>query len=139
MGQIIQERIKKKFWRTALKNFTSSIPKYFVPYINFWSILAVLAVSQYIYICMLKIRIFGRHISNFFIMIFCILLCFSFEVSKVFRRILQFLWQVKSKGNLQKQPSRGVLKKRFSENMQPIYTRTPMPKCNFNKVPAIKS
>ena len=54
MGQIIQERIKKKFWRTALKNFTSSIPKYFVPYINFWSILAVLAVSQYIYIYVCK-------------------------------------------------------------------------------------
>ena len=30
---------------------------------------------------------------------------------------------------LQKQPSRGVLKKRCSENMQQIYKRTPMPKC----------
>ena len=28
----------------------------------------------------------------------------------------------------------GVLKKRCSENMQKIYRRTPMPKCNFNKV-----
>ena len=34
----------------------------------------------------------------------------------------------------QKQPSRGVLNKRCSENMQQIYRRTPMPKCNFNKV-----
>ena len=34
----------------------------------------------------------------------------------------------------QKQPSRGVLKKRCSENMQQIYMRTPMPKCNFSKV-----
>ena len=34
----------------------------------------------------------------------------------------------------QKQPSRGVLKKRCSENMQQIYRRTPMPKCDFNKV-----
>ena len=33
----------------------------------------------------------------------------------------------------QKQPSRGVLRKRCPENMQQIY-RTPMPKCNFNKV-----
>ena len=33
----------------------------------------------------------------------------------------------------QKQPPRGVLKKRCSENMQQIY-RTPMSKCNFNKV-----
>ena len=30
---------------------------------------------------------------------------------------------------LQKQPSRGVLRKRCSENMQQIYKRTPMPKC----------
>ena len=34
----------------------------------------------------------------------------------------------------QKQPSRGVLKKRCSEDMQLIYRRTPMPKCDFNKV-----
>ena len=31
-------------------------------------------------------------------------------------------------------PSRGVLKKRCLENMQQIYRRTPMPKCDFNKV-----
>ena len=35
---------------------------------------------------------------------------------------------------LQNQPPRGVLKKRCSENMQQIYRRTPMPKCDFNKV-----
>ena len=35
---------------------------------------------------------------------------------------------------LQKQPSRGVLKKRCSENMQQIYRRTLMPKREFNKV-----
>ena len=34
----------------------------------------------------------------------------------------------------QKQPSRGVLRKRCSENMQQMYRRTPMPKCDFNKV-----
>ena len=34
----------------------------------------------------------------------------------------------------QKQPSRGVLRKRCSENMQQIYRRTPIPKCDFNKV-----
>ena len=32
---------------------------------------------------------------------------------------------------LQKQPSRGVFRKRCSENMQQIYSRTPMPKCDF--------
>ena len=34
---------------------------------------------------------------------------------------------------LRKQPSRGVVKKRRSENMQQIYRRIPMPKCDFNK------
>ena len=35
--------------------------------------------------------------------------------------------------NVQKQPTRGVLKKRCYENMQQIYRRTPMPKSDFNK------
>ena len=39
-----------------------------------------------------------------------------------------------TKDTLQKQPSRGVIKKSCSENMQQIYRRTPMPKCDFNKV-----
>ena len=34
---------------------------------------------------------------------------------------------------VQKQPFRGFLLKRCSENMQQIYKGTPMPKCNFNK------
>ena len=33
-----------------------------------------------------------------------------------------------------KQPSRGVLRKRCSETLQQIYKRTPMLKCDFNKV-----
>ena len=36
--------------------------------------------------------------------------------------------------DFQKQPSRSVLSKRRSENMQQIYRRRPMPKCDFNKV-----
>ena len=35
---------------------------------------------------------------------------------------------------IQKQPFRGVLLKRCSENMQQIYRRTPIPKYDFNKV-----
>ena len=35
---------------------------------------------------------------------------------------------------IQKQPPRGILKKRCSENVQQIYRRTTMLKCNFNKV-----
>ena len=36
--------------------------------------------------------------------------------------------------SIQKQSSRGVLKKRCSENIQQIYRRTPMPNCDFSKV-----
>ena len=35
---------------------------------------------------------------------------------------------------LQKQSFRGVLSKRCFENIKQIYRRTPMPKCDFNKV-----
>ena len=35
---------------------------------------------------------------------------------------------------IQKQPSRRVFRKMCSENMQQIYRRTPIPKCDFNKV-----
>ena len=35
---------------------------------------------------------------------------------------------------VQKQPPRGVQRKRCSEDMQQIYRRTPMPKCDINKV-----
>ena len=34
----------------------------------------------------------------------------------------------------QKQPFRGVLIKRCFENIQQIYRKTPIPKCDFNKV-----
>ena len=35
---------------------------------------------------------------------------------------------------VQKQPFRDVLRKRFFENMQQIYRRKLIPKCNFNKI-----
>ena len=35
--------------------------------------------------------------------------------------------------NIQTQPPRGVRRKRCSKNIQQIYQRTPMSKCNFNK------
>ena len=35
---------------------------------------------------------------------------------------------------LQKQPSRCVIRKRCFKNMQKIYRRTPIPKCDFNKI-----
>ena len=36
--------------------------------------------------------------------------------------------------SIQKQLSRGVFKKKYSENMLQSYRRTPMPRCDFNKV-----
>ena len=41
-------------------------------------------------------------------------------------------WGGKAKG--QKQPFRGVLRKKCFENMQQIYKRTSMSKCDFNEV-----
>ena len=35
------------------------------------------------------------------------------------------------------QPLIGVPRKRCSENMQQIYRATPMPRCDFNKVPLL--
>ena len=40
----------------------------------------------------------------------------------------------KTMSAIHKQPSWGVLRKRCSENMQQIYKRTPVPKCDFNKI-----
>ena len=51
------------------------------------------------------------------------------ESETVFLACLSFL-----KFHFQKQPSRGVLRKRCSENMRQIYRRTPMPKCNFIEI-----
>ena len=56
----------------------------------------------------------------------------KFHLRPLFLRMLgRVLWL---KTTIQKQPSRCVLNKRCSENMQQIYRRTPMPKCDFNKV-----
>ena len=46
--------------------------------------------------------------------------------------IIDYIHQVFS--CFQKQPPRGVPRKRCSKNMHEIYRRTPMPKCDFNKV-----
>ena len=53
----------------------------------------------------------------------------SLSVCLLFCYHLMFLMS-----SAQKQTSRGVLRKRCSENIQQIYRRTPMPKCDFNKV-----
>ena len=44
------------------------------------------------------------------------------------------LWKKAVINTIVKQPFRGVLKKRYSENMLQIYRRTPAVKCDFKKV-----
>ena len=62
--------------------------------------------------------------------------CFAFNHIKYAQRLSyqQIYRRSLEANNSQKQPSRGVLKKRFSENMQQIYRRIPMSRCDFNKV-----
>ena len=85
---------------------------------------------------------------------FCVSKCFSF-VNKPFFNWKQIFFKsdqnfyiyenflinsvslcycLNNKSIFQKQPPRGVPRKRCSENIQEIYRRTPMPKCDFNKV-----
>ena len=47
---------------------------------------------------------------------------------------LNSIWKLLFYRNLQKQPPRGVLTKRCSENMQQVYRRTPLPKCDFIEI-----
>ena len=62
--------------------------------------------------------------------------------------ISKLLISITAIANKQKQPSRGVLRKICSQNMQQIYRRapmlkcdfsTPMPKCDFSKATLLKS
>ena len=55
-----------------------------------------------------------------------------FEIHQRFKGY--FFNELRVSFKLQKQPSRGVFKKRCSENMQPIYKKTPIPKCDFKKL-----
>ena len=58
-------------------------------------------------------------------------LCFLHKHCKVFLGEQYNLFDETKK---QKQPFIGVLIKKCSENMQEIYSRTPMPKCDYNKI-----
>ena len=48
--------------------------------------------------------------------------------------LIFFVCVIQSWKEIQKQPPRGVPRKRCFENMQQIYRRTPMSKCDFSKV-----
>ena len=55
-------------------------------------------------------------------------------MGETFRSHNEFFKMQSNVISVQKQPFGGVLGKRCSENMQQVYRRTPMPKCDFNKV-----
>ena len=61
-------------------------------------------------------------------------LSFWFFVPQFLEGIKKLLCCLLENVFIQKQPPRGVPRKRCSEKMQQIYRRTPMPKCDFNKV-----
>ena len=60
----------------------------------------------------------------------------EFKSYKLFSKT-SFKLHEKLHKTIQKQPHRDVLKKRCSENMQQSYRRTPLPKCDFNKLQSI--
>ena len=57
---------------------------------------------------------------------------FDGRISNCWKKEIEYISRVNC--IVQKQPSRGVLRKRCSKNMHQIYRRTPMPKSDFNKV-----
>ena len=78
-----------------------------------------------VYIIYIVINIIG----NFLIKAFSLIVLRNWKKQKFYyQRINYTMWLI------QKQLSRGVHKKRCSENMQQIYRRTPKPKYDFNKV-----
>ena len=76
-----------------------------------------------------------KNVMKIFMKIFC--LSFSFCNMKIdsfaFLLLPSIIVQLESPLNslYQRQPFRGVLRKMCSENMQQIYRRIPMPKCNL--------
>ena len=63
----------------------------------------------------------------------------SFNITSLLWYVLQFCpaeccVSYKNQSFFQRQPSRGVLRKRCSENNHQIYRRKPTPKCDFNKL-----
>ena len=70
-------------------------------------------------------HIFNFTLSHFQCHLFSTFLYFS---------CMSLLFFIRGSDNTQKQSSRGVVRKRSSGNMQQNYRRTPMPKCDFNKI-----
>ena len=78
----------------------------------------------------------GFAFRNFFFFfenkIFMFFLVLSYGISTTLLQVLISLRFPFHPLKDQRQPSRGVLKKRCSENIKQIFRRIPMPKCDFN-------
>ena len=85
---------------------------------------------------MLKVRLVPILIKNYWMFLqwkFCLkqnVYLTLMTLEKLCLLLLEFFISLQ----VQKQPPRGVSRKRCSENMPQIYWRTPIPKCDFNKV-----
>ena len=83
---------------------------------------------------------FFRFKTSFFKMFFGKTYCKAIEYkAKLFLiSVIVFdslsMWKVERRKDVQKQPPIGAPRKRCSKNLQQIYRKTPMPRCNFNKV-----
>ena len=82
--------------------------------------------SMYVYFCLFIISLLG------------VLVCTDTKqfvvINFQFITVIPCKVTVTVKSEMQKQPCRHIFKQRYSGNMQQIYRRTPMPKCDFNKV-----
>ena len=72
-------------------------------------------------------------INNMVIAILIFLCCQRIKNTSFMKCIESHIFFTFLSKRLQKQPSRGVFRKKCSKNMEKISKRTPMPKCDFNK------
>ena len=94
-------------------------------YVYIYFVHLYICILQYIIDLKTDTLIYFQYILNqvnMYLLFFIVLFCGN--------QILTYLLT----SEIQKQPFRGVLRKKCSENMQQIYNRTSMLKCDFNKV-----
>ena len=148
LGSVVQKRAPSLFFLNNFFRERSFVTSSFYPKTTFQPHLYGCCCNKYLVVIMnTEILIFYKFLFKkwrtrecFVIKLSASLLlsrrAFPYYIFPLNTAFLKLAIGVKKKGrrNGQKQPSRGVLTKRCSENMQQIYRRTPMSKCDFNKV-----
>ena len=121
---------------------------FLVSYFNlfYWSIMNVFAITRHFIHYLKTIKLWFLWIKSYELttklffncflslnFIFNVMIFLTPLITLNFKLSFMKIMQSNSKfNNLQKQPLRGVPRKRYSENMQQIYRRLPMPKCEWN-------